>query len=189
MPTLNQLGNSRLLFRVVVCTLAQFTVPLPRFPNRSLCFGLERRNDRTLASDRGPYANRIPRTSNRSGCFDLKRRSNRTQASIRGSYGNRGCAAREICDDEEACEVHSDEASGGPRRRGPHGLRDCGMRKSRNPLHAFGRSSFSPRSVGFVAMMDGRCGPRWNPSPTAKGASPLHPGAVGAEAKGALARR
>ena len=86
---------------------------VPRFPNRSLCFGLERRNDRTLASDRGPYANRIPRTSNRSGCFDLKRRSNRTQASIRGSYGNRGCAAREICDDEEACEVHSDDASGG----------------------------------------------------------------------------
>ena len=66
---------------------------------------MERRNDRTLASDRGPYANRIPRTSNRSGCFDLKRRSNRTQASIRGSYGNRGCAAREICDDD---------ASGGP---------------------------------------------------------------------------
>ena len=55
-----------------------------------------------------------PRYSNRSLCFGLKRRSNRTQASIRGSYGNRGCAAREICDDEEACEAHSDEASGGP---------------------------------------------------------------------------
>ncbi len=35
------------------------------------------------------------------------------QASIRGSYGNRGCAAREICDDGETCEVHSGEASGG----------------------------------------------------------------------------
>ena len=112
LPTSNLLGNSRLLFRVVICRSAMFSVP--RFPNRSLCFGLERRNGRTLASDRGPYANRIPRTSNRSGCFDLKRRSNRTQASIRGSYGNRGCAAREICDDEEACEVHSEEASGGP---------------------------------------------------------------------------
>ena len=33
--------------------------------------------------------------------FDLKRRSNRTHASIRGPYGNRGCAAREICDDEK----------------------------------------------------------------------------------------
>ena len=29
------------------------------------------------------------------------------QASIRGSYGNRGCAAREICGDEEACGVLS----------------------------------------------------------------------------------
>ena len=76
LPTLNLLGNSRLLFRVVICRSAMFSVPLPRFPNRSLCFG-------------------------------LKRRSNRTQASIRGSYGNRGCAAREICDDEEAREVHS----------------------------------------------------------------------------------
>ena len=47
---------------------------LPRIPNRSLCFGLERRNDRTLASDRGPYADR----------------------------------------GHEACEVHSEEASGGP---------------------------------------------------------------------------
>ena len=104
-------GNARLPFRVVICRSAMFSVP--RFPNRSLCFGLERRNGRTLASDRGPYANRIPRTTNRSGCFDLKRRSNRTQASIRGSYGNRGCAAREICDDGETCEVHSGEASGG----------------------------------------------------------------------------
>jgi len=54
---------------------------LPRFPNRSLCFGLERRNDRTLASDRNPYANRIPCTSNRSGCFNLKRRSIRFSGS------------------------------------------------------------------------------------------------------------
>ena len=74
LPTLNLLGNARLLFRVVICRSAMFSVPLPRFPSRSLCFGLERR-------------------------------SNRTQASIRGSYGNRGCAAREICDDD---------ASGGP---------------------------------------------------------------------------
>ena len=108
-------GIALLLFRVVICRSAMFSVP--RFPNRSLCFGLERRNGRTLASDRGPYANRIPRTSNRSGCFDLKRRSNRTQASIRGSYGNRGCAAREICDDEEACEVLSDDAPQGNSRR------------------------------------------------------------------------
>ena len=50
-----------------------------------------------------------PHYSNRSLCFGLKRRSNRTHASIRGAYGNRGCAAREICDDEEACEVHSDD--------------------------------------------------------------------------------
>ena len=75
-------GIALLLFRVVICRSAMFSVPLPRFPNRSLC-------------------------------FDLKRRSNRTQASIRGSYGNRGCAAREICDDGETCEVHSGEASGG----------------------------------------------------------------------------
>ena len=32
---------------------------VPRFPNRSLCFGLERRNGRTLASDRGPYATAV----------------------------------------------------------------------------------------------------------------------------------
>ena len=79
-------GKAQWLFRVLVCRSAMFSVPLPRFPNRSLCFGLERRNDRTLASDRGPYADRIPRTSNRSGCFDLKRRSNRTHASIRGLF-------------------------------------------------------------------------------------------------------
>ena len=146
LPNLNLLGNSRLLFRVVICRSAMFSVP--RFPNRSLCFGLERRNGRTLASDRGPYANRIPRTSNRSGCFDLKRRSNRTQASIRGSYGNRGCAAREICDDEEACEAHSDEASGGP--------------------------------ISLTREKSGK---------ERGGAPPLHPGAAGAEAKGALTRR
>ena len=50
-----------------------------------------------------------PHYSNRSLCFGLKRRSNRTHASIRGAYGNRGCAAREICDDEEACEICDDE--------------------------------------------------------------------------------
>ena len=33
-------------------------------------------------------------------CFGAKRRSNRTHASIRRPYGNRGCAAREIRDDE-----------------------------------------------------------------------------------------
>ena len=32
---------------------------VPRFPNRSLCFGLERRNGRTLASDRGTYATAV----------------------------------------------------------------------------------------------------------------------------------
>ena len=41
-----------------------------------------------------------PRSSRQSGGFDGKRRSNRTHASIRGHYGNRGCAAREIRDDE-----------------------------------------------------------------------------------------
>ena len=57
LPTSNLLGNSRLLFRVVICRSAMFSVP--RFPNRSLCFGLERRNGRTLASDRGPYATAV----------------------------------------------------------------------------------------------------------------------------------
>ena len=48
-----------------------------------------------------PAQTDTPRYSNRSLRFGLKRRSNRTHASIRGSYGNRGCAAREICDDDE----------------------------------------------------------------------------------------
>ncbi len=39
--------------------------------------------------------------SDRSGCFDWKKRSDRTPASMRGPYGNRGCAAREISDDED----------------------------------------------------------------------------------------
>ena len=56
--------------------------------------------------------------------------------------------SREICDDEEACEVHSDEASGGP---------------------------VSPA--------------REKPGKERGGAPPLHPGAAGAEAKGAKARR
>ena len=42
-----------------------------------------------------------PRFSNRSVRFDLKRRSDRTHASIRGPYGNRGCAAREVRDDDD----------------------------------------------------------------------------------------
>ena len=58
-----------------------------------------------LSADRQCFPSLLPRFQNRSLCFGLERRSNRTHASIRGYYGNRGCAAREICDDD---------ASGGP---------------------------------------------------------------------------
>ena len=47
LPTLNLLGNSRLLFRVVICRSAMFSVPPPPFPKLKplLRFGEEEQSN------------------------------------------------------------------------------------------------------------------------------------------------
>ena len=122
---------------------------------------------------------RRPRSSRQSGGFDGKRKSNQTHASIRGPYGNR---------DHEACEVHTDEACGGP----PFFLPAKKAGKEKAPKGTFvvvnlagivfpvseraGKTRkcsiappLRPEVRGFGAIMDGICGPLRKPSPTANG--------------------
>ena len=94
--------------------------------------------------------------------FGPKRRNDRTHARDRALYGNR---------DSGACKVHSDDASGG--KGLPH-------------LQAWplaGEAFLSPlmeiASGGPVSLA------REKPGKERGGAPPLHPGAAGAEAKGA----